>query len=319
MDEPPPLPPRPRPPRPPGTYSAGHERDANPQIGRIVLIVLAVVCLGLQGAEFLFLPHANLARLLAAAVRVTTSWACFIAVAAGLGWARWPLAVFHVGLSLWLFVHALMGTFAAAYPGLSFGASGVPLLLGTLFLAAGGWFGLSADLSAYLDRERAGVTVGSRLVTAAGLAVALGVPAAVGGLVTAMTLRRVEPRAGFTTSGSIPLPPQNDDGAHFALILIQRAVQAKDFGVFTAEMSPEIKAQTPPKWVRQMSDDLTRRGPPLGFRLSNVVFNLSYDQQREMTFCNVIVLYEKGELWFHCNLSRNVGAKDWKVDTVFVE
>ena len=317
------------PPRLPKTYTVGHERDANPRVGRMVLVVLAVLCLGLQGAEFLFLPHASIARLLAAAGRVGVSWACVLALAAGLGAARWPLALFHVGLGVWLEVHAMMGTFAAAYPALTHGSSLVPSLLGALFLGAGGWFGLSADLTAYLDRGRPELTTGSRLATAAVLAMALGVPAA--GLVFTTALTLASPPAGQAAASAtdaddapaetIPLPPQRDEGARFALELIQRAVQAKDFGVFTAALSPETRARTDPEWTRRVSADLARRGAAEGFRLSDVVFNRSLDERRELTYCNVFAVYPGGQqMCFHCNLSRDAdGAKDWQVDMVFIE
>ena len=307
------------PPRLPKTYTVGHERDASPRVGRAVLVVIALVCLGLQGAEFLFLPHASLARLLAAAVRVGFSWVCFLALAAGLGWTRWPLAVCHVGLGVWLEVHAMMGTFAAAYPGVSGGSSLVPAMLGAMFLGAGGWLALSADLSAYLDRERAGITAGSRLATAALLALTVGVPAAGLVLTVAFTQHPTETRAADVKQVPIPTPPQNREGAEFALGLIQRALREQDFGVFTAAMSPELKAQTRPEWTRQVTASLARRGPPRGLELTDVFFNLSIERKRELTYCNVFAVYPDGRVCFHCNLSRDVGTTDWLVDMVFIE
>ena len=319
MAEPHLTPDRTEPPRLPKTYTVGHERDASPGVGRVILVGLAAICLGLQGAEFLFLPHANLARLLAAAIRVGAAWGLLIALAAGLSWARWPLAVLHFGLGLWLETHALMGTFAEAYPSVSGGSSVVPAMLGFLFLGAGGWFGLSADLSAYLDRGRPEVTTSSRLLTATLLAVVLGVPAVGLALSAALTLGHAEPTAVYTKPAPIPIPPQNREGAEFARDLIERSLREKNFGTFTAAMSLEMKAQTKPEWTKQVSASLARRGSKYDVMLTDVFFNLSIDQRRELTYCNVFAVYPSGRVCFHCNLSRDAGVKDWQVDGVFIE
>ena len=304
----------------PRTYTVGFERDASPRMGRAVLLVLAILCVGLQGAEIFFLPHANVVRLLVAATRVGTCWFCFIAVAAGLSWARWPLAFLLVGVGLWLETHAMMGTFAMAYPAISGGSSAIPAVLGALFLGAGAWCGLSADLSAYLDRERAGKLADSRLLIAALLAVTLGVPAVGLTLVsTLMPLRQHQSRSVYGRPEPIPTPPQNREGAEFVLGLIQKSVQEKDFGILTAAMSPEMKARTKPEWTRQVTTSLARRGTPKGFELTDVFFNLSIERTRELTYCNVFAVYPDGRVCFHCNVSRNVGATDWLVDSIFIE
>lgn len=331
MDDttPPPLPsprrpPRERtvPPRLPGTYTVGHERDPSPRTGRVVLVVLAVFSLLLQGGEFLFLPHANVERLVAAGLRVVAVWALVLALAAGLGWTRWLLAVVHVGLGLWLEVHAMMGSFAFAY-GELFGRSPLlPTLLGAFFLGAGIWFGVSADLSAYLDRQRAGMTVQARGITAALPAVALGLPTAGLGLWGLLNPRRTEPSPAAQAPAVVPppVPPQAREGAEFARALVERAFREKEFTVITDALSPEMKTQVQPGWTQQMSASLVRRGPPQNLELTDVRPNVSIDGARLMTFCNVFAVYADGRLcFFHFNVSKGTEQPQWQVDMVFIE
>lgn len=216
----------------------------------------------------------------------------------------------------------MMGTFAAAYPHVSGGSSLVPALLGALFLGSGGWFGLSADLTAYLDRQRpGGMTTYSRLVTAGLLALAMGVPAFGLTLTSALQASRGGYRQAETTrrTAPIPVPPQSREGAEFARDLIERALRAQDYAVITAAMPPEVQAQITPEQTRQTSVALARHGPPQGMELSDVFFNMTHDRRRELTYCNVFAVCADRRVCFHCYVSREVGTPGWQVDMVTIE
>lgn len=330
MENPPPLPPPPavrRPPRPDGTYSAHFEGDADPRRGRNLLVAFALVSLLLEcGWMLLIVSSQEWSFLFGAGSRLLLVWGLVIALWSGAGWTRWPLAALNFCVGGWLLVQSLGHGLFIAVPGLTSHslrlAQTLPVVLGVFYLAATGWCAFSADLSAFVERQRAGMTTGDRLAIAALLACCLALPAGGWGWWAVRTWAVASRAKAASQRATEEVRLHGAQGREFALGLIREAIRQQDFSVLEKALTPtrreELRQILGADWAARKQGQLANAGTLVRVEASPLSPYVGLNGESKAD-CKVVATCERGKMEFYCYLERVEQPPGWALQSISVE
>lgn len=309
-----------RPPRLPGTYAGNYERAADPKKGRLRLLVFALASVLLDCGYLLLLLALGSPwpALFVAGARLLITGALLVALWSGAGWTRWALALVYFCIGGWLLVHAIGSGLFIHFPGLTtrwfWLARQAPLALGTFYLLATGWFAFSADLSAFVESQRARMTRGDRLAIATLLVLCTALPVA-GWAFLAF-------RAWDGAEQERELRGETEQGTEFAIALVRHAIERHDFAVFENWLEPaaqgSLRQSLAPDWLGRQAIERVRQDALKSLSAASVHSEVSPDGSRKLT-CNVIATFSQGTAVFHLVLARAQGRGEWRIEWLVID